>query len=156
MPTAVGKKMEMPESREETLSRVMEILGVTKRRGWALNDVVRKIHAGLPYKSLENVSAALDLDDKAIADLLGTSTRTIARRKKEKKLSPDESDRLVRLARILELAEEVFEDRENAREWLRDPNPALNMETPLGLLDTDIGARRVEEILMRIEYGVYS
>ena len=82
--------------------------------------------------------------------------RTIARRKKEKKLRPDESDRLVRVARIGAIAEGVLGSEQKAAAWLRESNRALGGIAPLEILDTDIGIKQVEEILGRIEYGVYS
>jgi putative toxin-antitoxin system antitoxin component (TIGR02293 family) len=133
----------------------MDILGFNISQKPAGNFLLQKIHEGFPFKSLQRVKAALDLDEKSIAGLIGVSPRTITRRKKEKRLSSGESDRVARLARILDLAETVFEDRDKAKEWLHTPNPALGMETPLDLLDTDYGAKRVEEVLWRIEYGVY-
>lgn len=155
MPTVQRTKKRERDKKVRPQFRVLDILGVTKRPERVGNYLIQEIHKGLPFKSLQKVRAALDLDENTMAGLLGTSGRTIARRKKEKKLSSGESDRLARLARILDLAETVFEDRDNAKEWLHTPNPALNMGTPLSLLDTDFGVNRVEEVLLRIEYGVY-
>ncbi|MUL38989.1 antitoxin Xre/MbcA/ParS toxin-binding domain-containing protein [Gloeocapsopsis dulcis] len=59
-------------------------------------------------------------------------------------------------ARITARAEEVFEDEQVAKNWLKRPNQALGGETPLGLLDTETGAEQVNQVLTRIEYGVYS
>ena len=70
-------------------------------------------------------------------------------------LSLIESDRLYRLARIEAHATEVFEDEETAADWLKQPNRALG-EKPIDLLDTDAGTDRVDRLLTRIEYGVYS
>ena len=62
---------------------------------------------------------------------------------------------MVRLARVVERAEEVFEDLDTALEWLKAPNAALGGATPLSLLDTDIGAESVLDTLGRIEHGVF-
>jgi putative toxin-antitoxin system antitoxin component (TIGR02293 family) len=82
--------------------------------------------------------------------------RTLARRKRERRLRADESDRLFRLGRIAALAEEVLGSREKASRWLHRPNPALGRVIPLRHLDTDLGARQVEDLLLRIAHGVYS
>jgi putative toxin-antitoxin system antitoxin component (TIGR02293 family) len=66
------------------------------------------------------------------------------------------SDRLLRYPCIAARAEEVFEDPQVARNWLKRPNRALVGEIPLELLDTETGAQQVDGILTRIEYGVYS
>ena len=58
--------------------------------------------------------------------------------------------------RIMIRAVEVLGSREEASRWLHAPNPALGGQTPLELLDTDLGSRQVEDVLGRIEHGVYS
>lgn len=88
---------------------------------------------------------------------MGISVRTLERHQKDKKpLSPVQSDRLLRYARIAARAEEVFEDALKARDWLKRPIAALAGEVPLNLLDTEAGVEQVDDILTRIEYGVYS
>ncbi len=67
-----------------------------------------------------------------------------------------ESEKVLRLIRVSTRADEVLGDRETAREWMQIPNRALGMQSPQELLDTDIGADAVLDILGRIEHGVYS
>jgi putative toxin-antitoxin system antitoxin component (TIGR02293 family) len=87
---------------------------------------------------------------------LGIPERTLARRKKEGVLNSEESAKLVRLARVVERAKDVFEDFEASLNWLKSPNAALSGATPLSLLDTDIGAESVLDTLGRIEHGVFA
>lgn len=115
-----------------------------------------RIRTGLPYQSLESVREQLHLSMPEAAALLGVPLRTLARRRHGRKLHADESDRLYRLARVAAQAVMVLGDWRKAAEWLRRPNRALNGESPLRLLDTDVGARQVETILGRIEFGVIS
>ena len=112
--------------------------------------------AGLPYASLEAVMVKFGLARGEAASALHLPQRTIARRKKERKLRADESDRLLRLARLGAQAAYVLGSEEKAARWLRRPNRALGNEVPLELLESDIGARQVEEVLGRIEHGVYN
>ena len=72
------------------------------------------------------------------------------------RLSPVESDRVYRFARIIALAEDVFEDRDEALEWLNSPQHGLGGLLPFVMLQTDAGACEVEELLVRIDYGVIS
>ena len=81
--------------------------------------------------------------------------RTLARRRQERNLSPDESDRVYRAARLVAQAEEVLGDLARAARWFKAPNRALGHARPLDLLDTDIGSRQVEEVLGRVDAGVY-
>jgi putative toxin-antitoxin system antitoxin component (TIGR02293 family) len=90
-----------------------------------------------------------------ISSALGVS-ETAWRMRMPRETSPSSSDRLYRLARIFALAEEVLEDREQAREWLRSPQVGLNNRVPFVLMETEAGAREVEDLLLRIEHGVLS
>jgi putative toxin-antitoxin system antitoxin component (TIGR02293 family) len=67
----------------------------------------------------------------------------------------EESDRVLRLVRVLSSAEEVYGSRERALAWLRRPHPRLDARSPLSLLRTDTGSRIVEELLLQIDEGMY-
>jgi len=114
------------------------------------------VRAGLPYKSFTALSAAFNVDPREMTAIVHLPLRTLARRKTENHFRADESDRLLRVARVAALAEDVLGSREKASRWLRSPIRALNNEPPLRQLDTDLGAREVENILLRTAHGVYS
>jgi putative toxin-antitoxin system antitoxin component (TIGR02293 family) len=81
--------------------------------------------------------------------------RTFARRvRRREPLTVEETDRAVRLARVAELAERVFGDKAKAHRWLRKPKLALGRATPLSYLASESGARTVEDMLWRIDYGI--
>jgi putative toxin-antitoxin system antitoxin component (TIGR02293 family) len=81
--------------------------------------------------------------------------RTFARRQKRRELlTVEETDRAIRLARIAELADQVFGDRTKAQRWLRKPKGSLGRATPLAYLASEAGARLVEEMLYRIDSGI--
>ncbi len=115
-----------------------------------------RVRTGLPYQSLESIRERLNLSLPEAAIVLHVPLRTLARRRHGRKLDADESDRLYRLARIAGQAVAVLGTEEKAATWLRRANRALNGEVPLGLLDTDLGARQIEDVLGRIEHGVVS
>ena len=119
-------------------------------------DIKRAIRAGLPYTALESLASLLELTQRDISAVLGAAPRTLARRKRQRRLSPIESDRLYRLARILQSAAATLGNVNKARAWLGRPNRALGGMTPLSVLDTEIGARQVEDVLTRINYGMYA
>lgn len=132
----------------------MAMLGL-KARVEAPMDLMPLIRRGLPSAALERMARHLDLSAVATIESLGLAKRTIARRLHEHKpLSTEESERVVRLARVFAEAKHVLGDEAKARRWLQKPNRALGGETPLHLLDTDIGASAVFEELGRIEHGV--
>jgi putative toxin-antitoxin system antitoxin component (TIGR02293 family) len=110
----------------------------------------------LPFTAFNEVSAAVEIRPSDLAALLTIPPRTIARRKKEGRLRPEESDKLLRLGRIVVLAEESLGTSQKASAWLKKGNRALGGDSPLAYLDTDVGAREVEGLLIRISHGVYS
>lgn len=138
---------------------IFETLGgprVLHVRSAGLPELGETIRKGLPYGALEAVMRRLGLTREQVAEALHLPERTLARRKKERRLHPDESDRLFRLARIAAQATEVLGSSEKAATWLQRPNRALGGRVPLELLDTDAGSRQVEDVLGRIEHGVFS
>ena len=105
----------------------------------------------------------LDVVDQAVADgrvslaeldRLALSRKTLAHRRTLGSLTPDQSDRLSRLLRVIEDAEITFGDRAKAHAWLRRSSALLDGEAPLDRLDTDIGSRQVEVLLGRIAHGI--
>jgi putative toxin-antitoxin system antitoxin component (TIGR02293 family) len=140
-------------------SKIIEILGI-KNILQEKNDCTLDyeiIRQGLPIDALKQVASYYHIRESQMASLVGVSERTISRLQKEHKpLNTNGSDRLYRLARIAAYALEVFEDSNTVGNWLFRPNRALGGVAPVEVLDTDAGTERVKELLVRIEYGVYS
>jgi putative toxin-antitoxin system antitoxin component (TIGR02293 family) len=130
--------------------------GKTPARNLASAQMIQCVQDGLPIAELDALQASLDVPMESLATKLGISKATLHRRKLEGKLWPDESDRVVRYARLMGQAVKVFGGIENAREWLNCPQFGLGGAVPLDYAETEIGAREVENLLGRIEYGVYS
>ncbi len=130
--------------------------GVLRERQATFAAVIDKARAGFPYATLEAIATRFEIPQETLVHILHLPARTLARRKKSGRLSADESDRLLRLARVVARAEEVFGSQERAGGWLRGPVRALGGVRPLDLLDTDLGAQQVDQVLGRIEHGVYS
>ena len=105
---------------------------------------------------MQNLQKALDIPLETVASVLGMSRATLHRRKRQGKIDEDESEKLVRYQRLLKKAEDVFGDGKSAREWLRHKQAGLGKAVPLDFARTEIGAREVENLLGRLEYGVYS
>jgi putative toxin-antitoxin system antitoxin component (TIGR02293 family) len=118
--------------------------------------LIKSLVAGLPVRELDILRSNLDLPMEKLAPMLGISKATLHRRKTAGILAATESDRVVRFARLLGRAAAVMESLENARRWLTSPQVGLGGEVPLEYAETELGAREVEDLLGRIEYGVYS
>lgn len=119
-------------------------------------DWVSVIRQGISSTAVETLARTIRVTQAELAVALGIPERTLARRKKEGTLNSEESAKLVRLARVVERAEEVFGDLNASLDWLKSANAALSGASPLSLLDTDIGAESVMDTLGRIEHGVFA
>jgi putative toxin-antitoxin system antitoxin component (TIGR02293 family) len=106
-------------------------------------------------KALDDLASQLNVERAALAQILGTSVRTLQRKAEDSdRLGPSASDRLARITRILQLATHVFGENDKASLWLTSKSRALDGEIPLQMLDTDIGAQRVQQELRQIEFGM--
>jgi len=120
-------------------------------------DLIQHIKNGLAFSALESLSSATGQTISELAPHVGIPLRTLARRKSAGKLSMEESERVVRLARLYEKAAELFAgDAAGARQWMSLPKKALGGDTPLQYAGTEIGAREVENLIGRLEHGVFS
>ena len=119
-------------------------------------DLIRQIQKGLRFSELETLQNSIDLPFERLAAKLAISRSTLQRRKAAGRLSPDESDKVMRLSRLLEHATNVFGDIERARAWLKFPQRGLGGAIPLDYAETEVGAREVDNLLGRIEYSVYT
>lgn len=114
---------------------------------------VEDVREGLDLKALDTLRERLGLSPETMEQLLGVSTRTIQRRRKEEqRLTPAESDRLWRVLHVMDRALRAFDgDEAAARGWLLAPKPLLSGESPLQRLDTEPGVRQVEDMLTVID-----
>jgi putative toxin-antitoxin system antitoxin component (TIGR02293 family) len=119
-------------------------------------ELIRKIQKGLRFSELETLQNSIGMPFEQLAAKLCISRSTLQRRKVAGRLSPDESDKVMRLSRLLEHATNVFGDIERARAWLKFPQRGLGGAVPLDYAETEVGAREVDDLLGRIEYSVYT
>ncbi len=115
-------------------------------------ELVKIIHEGLPFRSLEHVLKEQILSKEEVFHLI-TTQRSLDRRKVSNKLSEEESDRLVRFLRVRAFVQQIL-GNEDADRWLRIPNPLLEDKKPIDLLDSDVGAHLVESLMGRVAYGI--
>jgi putative toxin-antitoxin system antitoxin component (TIGR02293 family) len=138
------------------LRAVVEELGGEQVLGRALSsdrDMREAIREGFPPAVVGELMRASGLTLRELAGALDLSPRSLQRRRRSGKLARYESDRLYRLARIVAIANQYLGDRERAIRWLKRPNRALGGLPPVAAIDTELGARQVENILGRIAYG---
>jgi putative toxin-antitoxin system antitoxin component (TIGR02293 family) len=128
-----------------------------KTSGMAQRELIERIKSGLKFGVLESLSSATGQPLAELASRVGIPPRTLARRKSSGKLSMEESERVVRLAGLYEKAAELFNgDVMNARQWMSQPKKALGGVSPLDYAATELGAREVENLIGRLEHGVFA
>lgn len=116
-------------------------------------DLQAAIREGFPQEVIAELMEAADLSIKELAASLDLSPRSLQRRRGQGRLASYESDRLYRLARIVALAKSSLGGHDAATRWLKRPNRALGGKAPLTVIDTELGARAVENVLGRIAFG---
>lgn len=138
------------------LQAVVEELGGEPVLGRPLRDCAdlqAAIRDGFPQPVVQEVMHGAGITLKVLAASLDLSPRSLQRRRREGRLARYESDRLYRLARIVALAKHYIGDDQSATRWLKRANRALGGASPLESVDTELGARAVEEVLGRLAYG---
>lgn len=120
------------------------------------NRLIAAVRDGLEMQELEDLRSSFGLPMERLAPKLGLSKATLHRRKAQGKLAPEESDKVLRFARLMGKATAVMESHEAARQWLTSPQHGLGGAAPVDYAETEIGAREVEDLLERIEHGVFA
>lgn len=119
--------------------------------------MLRNIRKGLAFEAIETLAQAFEAPRQQMADVLSITASTLNRRKKVGRLQADESDRVARLARLKDFAVEMMNgDNGAAIQWLKTPLAILGGESPLDHAATEVGAREVEDLIGRIQHGVFS
>ncbi|VGO14472.1 hypothetical protein PDESU_03034 [Pontiella desulfatans] len=118
-------------------------------------EVITRIKKGLPTASFEKLREEFGVTAAELAKTLNINMRTLARRKQSGRLDVDESERVYRLARLYQIALNLFEDASLARRWFAAPKDIFGGQTPLNYADTEPGAQEVEKQLRRLEHGVF-
>lgn len=117
----------------------------------------QRVQEGIPVDALLDLAERLGLDRGILADVVRIPRRTLDRRvSKGKALAFDEGERTVRLIRLFERAVEVFANEKEAVAWFNEESALLGGATPLRLCSTEAGARAVEQLLGRLEHGIFS
>ena len=139
--------------RPESIADVMGGTTILGRRIQSVRDLERIISLGLPKRALRHTAERITT---STGDARRVMFRVVpeATFKRRTRLSAAESERTERLARVIAAAEYAWNDREDAREWLTKPHPELGKRTPLETAMTELGARRVEDLLDRLFYGI--
>lgn len=135
------------------ISKWERAAGVTVPPGLAR---IQRIAKGVPARSFDDFVAVSGATSEHISNAIHMSVRSVQRRKKDNEPLPaPASERLVRLAELYARAEEVIGDADLAKQWMQTPRSVFDGKTPLELASSELGAREVEDLLGRLEHGVF-
>ncbi len=119
------------------------------------SELVRVLRIGVPVAVFAKLAAEIGTSQATLGKVIGLPSSTLTRRRQSKRLSPDESDRLYRVAAAYRGTLQLFEgDRTAAQRWLTEPAKALGGSSPIEYLDTEAGAEAVHDLILRLEHGV--
>ena len=117
-------------------------------------ELIEALRAGLPLSSFTTLQTRLGWTPTQLAAALYLSERTLQRRFKQGRFNPAESQRLLRLARLVTTGEDLFSRTGRLGAWLRTPALGLGGQRPVDLLDTDLGTEEVETLVLRLLHGI--
>jgi putative toxin-antitoxin system antitoxin component (TIGR02293 family) len=130
------------------------ILGVMAESS---GELIRQVGRGFSFQALHALESHSGIPVAQIVRILGIPSRTLARRKASGRLTADESEKLLRLSSTFENALELFDGNpRQALAWLSSPKKEFEDQTPLEYSRTEVGAREVEDLIGRLEHGVFS
>ncbi|WP_400190891.1 antitoxin Xre/MbcA/ParS toxin-binding domain-containing protein [Hymenobacter sp. B81] len=150
----------MQPSYNTPVAQVVELLGGSSLVRQSIHnelDLLALAARGLSMQSLRALQRRMQFSNKEISEFLDVSESTLLRRQQNKRaLTRDESEKTIQLSAVMAKGISVFEDEDDFRHWLETPNPALGGIEPKDLLASSIGREQVRELLVRIQYGIYS
>jgi putative toxin-antitoxin system antitoxin component (TIGR02293 family) len=120
---------------------------------------IQKMHlskAGVDKKYLEKIKIMTGLDYQKLAKLLAINRATLINKKEEEKFTSTQSERIIAFEALYHMGMEVFQDKDKLNRWLNEPNRALGGEIPYEIMDNQFGREEVENVLGRIQWGVFS
>ena len=137
-----NKMVKRARHKASVAERVVRSERRIRRREESSAVTIETVREGLSTDVFKTVAANLEMSDRQLAGVLRIPDRTLDRRLKHGVLSPEESDRLARVVKILQRAHEVFGNAEKARGWMNTRLAAFDGETPLQRADTSQSLKR--------------
>jgi putative toxin-antitoxin system antitoxin component (TIGR02293 family) len=119
------------------------------------DQMISCLKQGLPTDSFDQLRKRLNISGNALAKIVQIPKRTLDRRRATGRLTTDESERIVRIAQVYDMAVEVFGSQKKAENWLKKPARGLGGKIPLEYADTNLGAHEVINLLGRIDHGIF-
>ncbi len=120
-----------------------------------IDGMIHILKKGLPANAFDKLRERLNVSDNRLSEIVQIPKRTLSRRRTGGRLKTDESERVLRIARLYDKALDVFENESAVENWLKKPARGLGYKVPLEYADTEIGTQEIINLLGRIEHGVF-
>jgi putative toxin-antitoxin system antitoxin component (TIGR02293 family) len=146
--TAVRKKRPAAQSEKKPAGTIAGSLSPIQK--------MRLSKEGVDKKYLEKIKINSGLDYQKLAKLLAINRATLINKKDEEKFTATQSERIIAFDSLYQKGLEVFQDKDKLNRWLNEPNRALGGEMPYAIMDNQFGREEVENLLGRIQWGVFS
>lgn len=155
--SSTGRFMDVKTQASTGAAKKYVVAKVTGVTSGSRAEMLKSIKRGLSFQVISELENELQASQKELSRVLSIPQSTLTRRKKEGLLHPDESDRVVRLARLKDATLALMQGDESAAiSWLRTPLDIFGGETPLEYSSTELGAKDVEDLIGRLRHGVFS
>jgi len=143
-----------------TTSRTIGIMGMNGKKDFSSvrseNDFINIIRSGVPRQVMDHLMAVADISLIEMAAIIHTSDRTLRRYTPTQKLSQEQSERMVEMARLYSRGEEVLGSLDDFREWMNTRLLAFGNKKPKEFLDTSLGIGMIMDELGRIQHGIFA
>lgn len=140
--------------------RTINIMGMNGKKEFesikSENDFINVIRAGIPRQAMTTLMTIADLSLLEMASITHTSDRTLRRYKPQQKLSQEQSERMIELAKLYSRGEEVFGKLASFRQWMDTVLQPFGNKKPKEFLDTSLGINMILDELGRIEHGIFA
>nr|WKN40290.1 DUF2384 domain-containing protein [Tunicatimonas sp. TK19036] len=139
------------------LKNVLALSATDRKQVQSTLDLIPLSKTGLPIKALKHLQKKLQISNREMSELVGMSESTLQRRyRSNQRLSELESQTVLQLAELWSQGMAIFQEEADLRTWLRSEVTALGDQQPLALLATPLGRFHVQEVLLRLEWGIFS
>ncbi len=140
--------------------RSVGLMGMDGKRAFADiqndNDFISIIRNGIPKEAMTHLMEMADITLTEMASIIHTSDRTLRRYGPQQKLSQEQSERMIEIAKLYSRGEEVFGAMDNFKEWMDTILLPFGNKKPKAFLDTSLGIGMIMDELGRIQYGIFA
>ena len=139
---------------------IISMMGMSGKKEYATikddNDFINVIRTGLPRQAMTSIMSIADISLLEMASITHTSDRTLRRYKPQQKLSEEQSERMIELAKLYTIGAVIFGNMEQFKQWMDTTLLTFGNKKPKEFLDTSMGIKMIMEEIGRIQHGIFA